>query len=36
MERLSEGLADAGEMMTVAGGERVVRPVAHHAISIIT
>lgn len=30
VERLSEGLADTGETTTVAGGERVVRPVAHH------
>lgn len=28
--RLSEGLADTGETMTAAGGERIVQPVAHH------
>ena len=30
VDRLSEGLADTGEMMSVADGERIVRLVAHH------
>ncbi|OYZ82084.1 MAG: P-type conjugative transfer ATPase TrbB [Rhizobiales bacterium 24-66-13] len=30
VDRLSEGLADTGEKMTAADGERIVRLVAHH------
>ncbi|GAA5666596.1 P-type conjugative transfer ATPase TrbB [Ochrobactrum sp. 30A/1000/2015] len=30
VDRLSEGLADTGETMTAADGERIVRLVAHH------
>ncbi len=30
VDPLSEGLADAGEMLSPADGERVVRLVAHH------
>ena len=30
VDRLSEGLADTGETMTTADGERIVRLVAHH------
>ena len=30
IDRLSEGLADTGETMTAADGERIVRLVAHH------
>ncbi len=30
VDRLSEGLADTGEMMSPADGERIVRLVAHH------
>ena len=30
VDRLSEGLADTGEMMSAADGERIVRLVAHH------
>ncbi|NSZ48751.1 P-type conjugative transfer ATPase TrbB [Agrobacterium vitis] len=30
VDRLSEGLADTGEMMTTTDGERIVRLVAHH------
>ncbi len=30
VDRLSEGLADTGETMTSADGERIVRLVAHH------
>ncbi|TGV15175.1 P-type conjugative transfer ATPase TrbB [Mesorhizobium sp. M8A.F.Ca.ET.173.01.1.1] len=30
VDRLSEGLADTGEMLTPAAGERIVRLVAHH------
>src|SRR3546814_601699 len=30
IDRLSEGLADTGEMLSAADGERIVRLVAHH------
>lgn len=30
IDRLSEGLADTGETMSAADGERIVRLVAHH------
>ena len=30
VDRLSEGLADTGEMLSAADGERIVRLVAHH------
>ena len=30
VDRLSEGLANTGETMTAADGERIVRLVAHH------
>ncbi|MGQ7411987.1 hypothetical protein ACTGWW_11170, partial [Streptococcus suis] len=30
IDRLSEGLADTGEMLSPADGERIVRLVAHH------
>ncbi|RUX08796.1 P-type conjugative transfer ATPase TrbB, partial [Mesorhizobium sp. M8A.F.Ca.ET.059.01.1.1] len=30
VDRLSEGLADTGEVLSAADGERIVRLVAHH------
>ena len=30
IDRLGEGLADTGDMMSAADGERIIRLVAHH------